>query len=86
MSGKIILRIVKIILRIVMLETGLPARAREQRLVGKPVNLAGKWPTDFGTRLQNKPLSCSGHSQGAATISPSLKKNDCLRTGRGEPS
>ena len=50
MSGKIILRIMKTILRIVGLGTGFPARAQEKMFVGRAVNLAGKWPTNFRTR------------------------------------
>ena len=42
MSGKIILRIVKTILRIVMLKTGFPARAQKKMFVGKSDSLAGK--------------------------------------------
>ena len=46
MSGKIILRIVKTILRIVMLKTGFPARAQKKMFVGKSVNSAGKWSVE----------------------------------------
>ena len=46
MSGKIILRRVKTILRIVMLKTGFPARAQKKMFVGKSDNLAGKWPVE----------------------------------------
>ena len=47
---KTILLIVKTILRIVMHETGFPARVQEKMFVGKSVNSAGKWPTYFRTR------------------------------------
>ena len=50
MSGKIILRIMKTILRIVMLETGFSERVYEKIIVGKSFNLAGKWTTNFRTR------------------------------------
>ena len=50
MSGKIILRIMKTILRIVMLEMGFSGRVYEKMFVGKSFNLAGKWTTNFWTR------------------------------------
>ena len=43
---KSILLIMKIILRIVGLETGFPARVYEKMFVGRSVNLAGKWPVE----------------------------------------
>ena len=53
MSGKIILQIMKsillimkIILRIVGLGTGFPARAQEKMFVGRAVNLVGKWSVE----------------------------------------
>ena len=47
---KIILLKMKTILRIVVLEKGFPARAQEKMFVGRAVNLASKWPTNFRTK------------------------------------